>query len=191
MEKKASDKARQTVFFTPLNLFGENPDVEEPHDDYTVPQKDHYHSHWKRNQDAVCWIKLSRAQDLGLRFWQTKSFAIITHNSVPGDSIFRIVSQKGDRVMFERLSTPRPAPKVTLKSHWHVQQQQPIRDEFVNSTSKDCKMGGQSGTRDRTRDTTGVEIASRNSWQMISENRKLLKTQSCKMKKKCKKSNSS
>ena len=55
---KESDKARQAVFFTPLNPSGENPDEEEPHDAYTVPHKVHYHSHWKRNQDTVCWIKL-------------------------------------------------------------------------------------------------------------------------------------
>ena len=67
---KESDKARHAVFFTPLNPFGENPDEKEPHDDYAVPQKVHCHGHWKRNQDAVYWIKLSKAQELGLQFWQ-------------------------------------------------------------------------------------------------------------------------
>ena len=51
------DKGRQTVFFTPLNSFGWDADEEEPCDDYTTPQKVHYKSHWKRNQDAVYWIK--------------------------------------------------------------------------------------------------------------------------------------
>ena len=51
---KESDKGRETVFFTPLNPFGGDDDEEEPRDDYTVPQKVHYHSHWKHNQDAVC-----------------------------------------------------------------------------------------------------------------------------------------
>ena len=77
-----NDKARQAVFFTLLNPFGENPG--------------HYHSHGKRKQDAVYWIKLSRAQDQGLQFWQTKSFAIITHSPVPGDCIYKVVSEKGD-----------------------------------------------------------------------------------------------
>ena len=49
------DKGRQTVFFTPLNPFGGDSDEEELHDDDTVPQKVYYHSHWKRNQDAVYW----------------------------------------------------------------------------------------------------------------------------------------
>ena len=55
---KESDEGRQIVFFTPLNNpFGEDSDEEEPRDDYTIPQKVHYHIHWKRNQDAVQWEK--------------------------------------------------------------------------------------------------------------------------------------
>ena len=68
------------------------------------------------NQDAVFYSGLSRAQDRGLRFWQTISFTIITCTTVPGDCIDRVTSQNGDRVLFERLATPRPPPKVTLKS---------------------------------------------------------------------------
>ena len=126
--EKESDKARQAAFFTSLNPFGENPDKE---------------------------IELSRAQHLGLQFWQTVSFAIITHNPVPGDCIFRVIAEKLDRVLFERHWTPRTSRKVTLKSNWLVQQQQqqPICNEVVNSTSKVvAKWESQSGTRDGTRD---------------------------------------
>ena len=78
-----------------------------------------------------------------MRFWQTKSFAIITYATVPGDCIDRVTSQNGDRVIFERLATPRAAPKVTLKSNWrtqHQQQQQqpqqPILEDDVPSIWK-------------------------------------------------------
>ena len=64
-------KGRQSVFFTPLNPFGGDSDEEEPRDDYTILPKVHYHSHWKRNKDAVYWVKLSRAQDQGLQFSST------------------------------------------------------------------------------------------------------------------------
>ena len=135
---KEKDKARQAAFFTPPDPFGNNPDEEKPHDDCTVPQKVHYKINWKHNQDAVCWIKLSRAQDQGLQCWQTKSFAI-SHDSVPGDCTYRVISQNGDRVLFERLATPRPAPKVMLKSNWLVQQQQQqlTLKEGVSSNSKE------------------------------------------------------
>ena len=80
--------------------------------------------------------QLSRAQDQGLQFGQTKSHAIIVHSPVPADCIYRVISQTGDRISFERLSTPRPAPKVTLKSSWQSQQQQSTCDDVSTSTRK-------------------------------------------------------
>ena len=62
---KESKGGRQTIFFTPLDPFGENSDEEETRDDCTILQTVHYHSNWKRNQDAVYWITLSTAQDRG------------------------------------------------------------------------------------------------------------------------------
>ena len=57
MERKATKDGR-TIFFTPLKSFGGDPEEEEePRDDYTVPQKVHHHSHWKRDQDAVYWFE--------------------------------------------------------------------------------------------------------------------------------------
>ena len=76
-------KGRQTVFFTPLNPFGSDSDDEEPVMITHFLKKRHYHSHWKRNKDAVCLVKLSRAQDQEMQFWQTKSYAIIVHSPVP------------------------------------------------------------------------------------------------------------
>ena len=64
---------------------------EAPSDDFTIPRKVHHHSNWKHDQDAVHWVRLFRAQDQGLRFWQTISTAIIVHNPVPTDCICRVV----------------------------------------------------------------------------------------------------
>ena len=80
---RESEEGRQAVFFTPLNPFGSNPDEEEPSNDSLRPRKEHYHSKWKPHQDAVYWINLARAQGKGLQFWQTRSHAIIIHDSVP------------------------------------------------------------------------------------------------------------
>ena len=153
---KENDKPRQAVFFTPLDPFGNNPDEEKPHDDYAVPQKLHHKTCWKHNQDAFFWIKLSRAQDQGLQFWQTKSFATITHDTVPGDCIDRVTIQNGDRLLFERLAIPRPAPKVTLKSNWLVQQQQPQQLTLKEGlASRD--LGGQSRNARRNEKRHGSE----------------------------------
>ena len=173
---KENDKARQAVFFIPLDPFGKDPDEEKPDDDYTVHQKVHHESFWTRNQDAENWIKLSRAQDQGLQFWQTKSFAIITYATVPGDCSDRVISQNGDRVIFERLATPRPAPKVTLKSNWHTQQhqqqqtQQPTLEKGVNSIWKQrASWESKAGVRDDTKNATEMNIASTKLVREISE----------------------
>ena len=81
-------------------------------------------SKWKHDQNAVCWIRCSKAQDQGLEFWQTKSFAIMTYATIPGDCLDRVTAESGERVNFESLETPRPAPRVTLKKKWHNQHQQ-------------------------------------------------------------------
>ena len=80
---RESKEGRQTIFFTPLNPLGGNPDEEEPCDDISKPRKVHQHSKWKNTQDAAYWVNLARTQDKGLRFWQTTSHAVIECNSVP------------------------------------------------------------------------------------------------------------
>ena len=118
---KEKDKTRQAVFLTPTNPFGNDPEEEGAHDDCTVPLKVPYVTRWKPYHDAVFWIRLSKAQDQGLEFLQTKSFATMTYATIPGDCIDCVTSQNGDRVLFERLETPRPTPEVTLRQNWQSQ----------------------------------------------------------------------
>ena len=67
----------------------------------------------------------------------SKSRAIIVHNPVPAVSMYKVISQKGDRTLFGRLSTPRPVPKVTLKTNWHSQQQQqPLSGDAPSSSGR-------------------------------------------------------
>ena len=110
-----SDKGRQIVFFTPLNFLVE---ILKKKNFMTITQflkKRIVTVIGKAIKMQCIGQEKSRAQDRRLQFWQTKSHAIIVHSLVPADSIFQAISQKGDRVLFERLSTPQPAPKVTFK----------------------------------------------------------------------------
>ena len=45
------------------------------------------------------------------------------HDSVPADCIEKVVSEKGENTLHQRLSTPRPTPRI-LNSVWNTQQQQ-------------------------------------------------------------------
>ena len=114
-----------------MNPFGNDPDEEKRDEDHTVPQKVHYQTHWKHNQDPVFWIKLSMTQDQGLQFWHAKSFAIITNVTVPGNCTHRVISQNGLRVQFGR-----PARKIALKSKEHTQQQQQQQQSVLNEDVK-------------------------------------------------------
>ena len=120
---KEKDKARQAVFLTLTNPSGNDPEEERAHGDLTVPQKGPSITSWKPTQNAVFWVRLSEAEDLGLEFWQTKSFAIMTYATIPGECIDRVTSDGGDGTLFEQLETPRPPRKAMLSKNWQCQQQ--------------------------------------------------------------------
>ena len=115
---------RQTIFFTPLNLCGENFEEEALGKSLTVSRKVHYRSCWTRNQDTENCVKLFRAQDQCLEFWQTTSNPIVVNDQVPADCICRVISQNGEQILYETMSTPRPAPKVILRSRCRIEQEQ-------------------------------------------------------------------
>ena len=79
------------------------------------------------HQNAVYWVQVSVAQLKGLTFYQTRSNAIILHDSVPADCIARVVNIKTPEVLHERVSlSPRPWPRVVLKTPWHLFQDQEL-----------------------------------------------------------------
>ena len=131
---RGSKEGRQTIFFTPLNPLGENPDDEAPSDGLSIPRKVHY----KRTQDAVYWIHLARAQDHGLRFWQTRSNAIFVHNPVPADCIYEVTSQKRTSNVIRETLNISTCAKVSLRSTWHPQQQRPHPEQQDSESGSTC-----------------------------------------------------
>ena len=81
-------ETRHTVFFTPLNPWRDEIE-EEFYGDLTKPRKVHFKAGWKHSQNAVDWVRLGKAQEKGISFWQTKSHAIITNSTVPPDCFER------------------------------------------------------------------------------------------------------
>ena len=79
---------------------------EEVNNDSSKPRNVHHKSKWKVSEDAVYWIHLARAQEKKLKFWQTRSRAIVVHDSVPADCIEKVVSENADKTLCQRLSTP-------------------------------------------------------------------------------------
>ena len=110
---------RQTVFFLlvePMDKNHKDPDTI----DLSVPRHAQYmHKVWKRHQDAVYWVDIHLAVRKGLKFYQTRSNAIILHETLPAYCIPKVVRMETGEVIYEKVyMSPRPPPKISLKHDW-------------------------------------------------------------------------
>ena len=87
---------RQTVFFLPVDPMDKNhkdPDTI----DLNEPRHAQYmHKAWKRHQNAVYWVDINLALRKGLKFYQTRSNAIILHETLPSSSLYSESCQDGN-----------------------------------------------------------------------------------------------
>ena len=86
-------KGRHAVFFTAVNPMFIDHHRERDHD-VTKPRIAVYKHNWKVHQNTVCWCNLRVAQSKGLQFYQTRSNAIILHNTSPAMCIEKVVIRK-------------------------------------------------------------------------------------------------
>ena len=110
---------RQTVFFLPIDPMDKShkdPKVI----DLNVPRHAQYlHNAWKRHQDAVYWVDINLATEKGLTFYQTRSNAIILHETLPAYCIPKVVRMENGEVLYEKVyMSPRHPPKISLKHEW-------------------------------------------------------------------------
>ena len=109
---------RQSVFFLPIDPRDEN--HQDPENiDYSVPRRARYvQNTWKRHQDTVFWIDIDRGIiKEGLRFYQTRSNAIILQDVLPPSCIVRAERLKGGEPLYKRqYLSPRPPPKISLRN---------------------------------------------------------------------------
>ena len=109
---KDTKEERKRVFSTPLEPF-EDETFEEFANDSPRSRKVHFYSKYKPHQHVVYWTHQVREQEKGLEFWQTRSHVIILYDSA--DCIEKVVSLQGEKTLNQRVSTPRPAPKIVHK----------------------------------------------------------------------------
>ena len=110
---------RQTVFFLlvdPMDKNHKDPDTI----DLNAPRHAQYfHKAWKRHQDAVYWVDINLALKKGLKFYQTRSNAIILHETLPAYCIPKVVGMETGEVIHEKVyMSPRLPPKISLKHDW-------------------------------------------------------------------------
>ena len=88
--------------------------------DLRAPRRAQYvHKAWKKHQDAVYWVDINLAQKKRLKFYQTRSNAIILHETLPAHCIPKVVRMETGEVIYEKVyMSPRPPPKISLKHKW-------------------------------------------------------------------------
>ena len=88
---------RQTVFFLlvdPMDKEHKDPDTI----DLRAPRLAQYmHEAWKINQNTVYWVDIKLAQKKGLKFYQTRSNAIILHETLPAYCIPKVVRMEPEK----------------------------------------------------------------------------------------------
>ena len=116
------------MFFLPVDPRDE--DHKDPENiDYSVPRHARYvQNTWKRHQDTVYWIDIDRVIiKEGLKFYQTRSNAIILQGALPANCIVRAERLKSGEKLYERqYLSPRPPPKISLRHdlNWNKGQDQ-------------------------------------------------------------------
>ena len=110
---------RQTVFFLPVDPMDKN--HEDPDTiDLNAPRLAQYmHKAWKKHQNTVYWVDINLALKKGLKFYQTRSNAVILHETLPAYYIPKVVRMETGEVIYEKVyASPRPPPKISLKHDW-------------------------------------------------------------------------
>ena len=109
---------RQTVFFLPVDPMDKNqkdPDTI----DLEAPRLAHYmHKAWKKHKNTVNWVDINLALKKGLKFYQTRSNAIILYDTLPAYCIPKVVRMESGEIKYEKVyASPRPPP-ISLKHDW-------------------------------------------------------------------------
>ena len=110
---------RQTVFFLPVDpMEKEHKDPETV--DLGAPRRAQYmHKAWKKHQNTVYWVDINLSLKKGLKFYQTRSNAIILHKTLPAYCIPKVVRMETGEAIYEKVyMSPRPPPKISLKHEW-------------------------------------------------------------------------
>ena len=88
--------------------------------DLEAPRLAQYmHKAWKRHQNTVYWVDINLALKKGLKFYQTRSNAVILHETLPAYCISKIVVMESGHNIFEKVYvSPRPPPTISFKDNW-------------------------------------------------------------------------
>ena len=110
---------RQTVFFLPVDPMDKNHKDPDTIDLNAPRQAQSMHKAWKKHQNTVYWVDINLALKKGLKFYQTRSNAVILHETLPAYCIPKVVRMDTGEVIYEKVyMSLRPPPKISMKNDW-------------------------------------------------------------------------
>ena len=105
-----------------LSVYGSHGQKQEDPDtiDLEAPRlAQNMHKAWKKHQNTVYWVDINLALKKGLKFYQTRSNAIILHETLPAYCIPKVVRMETGEVIHEKVyASLCPPPKISLKHDW-------------------------------------------------------------------------
>ena len=110
---------RQTVFFLLVNpMDKEHKDPETI--DLKAPRLARYlQTAWKKHQNTVYWVDIRLSQKKGLKFYLTRSNAIILCNTLPACCIPKAIKMETGEIIYEKVYASRQLlPKISFKDNW-------------------------------------------------------------------------
>ena len=115
------------VFFTsvdPMNKEHRDPDII----DLEAPRLAWYKQETcKKHQNTVYWVDITLAQRKGFKFCQTRSNAIILHDTLTVCCIPKAIMMGSGEIIYEKVyASPRPPPKISLDERIGVQKLQEV-----------------------------------------------------------------
>ena len=113
--------------------------------DLNAPRLAQYmHKAWKKHQNTVGWVDINLALKKGLKFYQTRSNAIILHETLPAHCIPKVVRMETEEVIFEKVyASPRPPPKISLRHDWIKELVQKLLNDQMEKLFNNPKVPNQ------------------------------------------------
>ena len=130
-----SSRDRQKVFFKAANPMHEN--HQDPKElDLTKPRLASYKQKWKVHQDTVYWVDFQLAQRKRLKFYQTRSNAVILYDTLPAYCISKAIVMKSEEIMYQKVYVSlRPPPTISYKDNWTCNLESDVARSSVKSIS--------------------------------------------------------
>ena len=113
-----SSRGRQTVFFTAVNPMHKN--HQDPIElDLTKPRLASYKQKWKVHQDTVYWVDFQLVHRKRLKFYQTRSNAVILYDTLTAYCISKAIMMKSEEVLYQKAYvSPRPPLTISCPDNW-------------------------------------------------------------------------